>query len=137
MYNLKQVFIQAKLCNNSIQEDMPYGESVLSKGIKIQKFSDRIEILDLNRNGDYYKVIENDHYDFFYEYGWIIGCLKLNIENCLFKLKLIESKIKTEVNTRKNDKHIQNLKNKREAILIKYANKIKDLNLKLKTNEQN
>jgi hypothetical protein len=125
MYNLKQVFIQAKLCNNSIQEDMPYGESVLSKGIKIQKLS-----------GDYYKVIENDHYNFFFEYGWIIGCLKLNIENCLFKLKLIESKIKTEVNTRKNDKHIQNLKNKREAILLKYANKIKDLNLKLNTNEQ-
>ena len=136
MYNLNQVFIQAKSCNNSIQEDMPYGESVLSKGIKIQKFSDRIEILDLNRNGDYYKVIESDHYDFFYKYGWIIGCLKLNIENCLFKLKLIESKIKTEVNTRKNDKHIQNLKNKREAILLKYANKIKDLNLKLNTNEQ-
>ena len=67
MYSLRQVFIQAKLCSNSIQEDMPYGESVLSKGIKIQKFSDRIEILDLNRKGDYCKVIERDHYDFFYE----------------------------------------------------------------------
>ena len=28
----------------------------------------------------------------------------------MFKLGLIENRIKTEVNTRKNDKHIQNLK---------------------------
>jgi hypothetical protein len=42
---------------------------------------------------------------------------------------LIEDKIKTELNTRKNDKHIQNLKSRREALLQKYAN------LKIKLNK--
>ena len=42
---------------------------------------------------------------------------------------LIEERIKKEVNTRKNDKHIQNLKNKREKALQKHAE------LKLKLNQ--
>ena len=33
-----------------------------------------------------------------------------------------ENKIKTELNTRKNDKHIQNLKTRRENLLNKYTN---------------
>jgi|TARA_B100000780_G_C21117335_1_gene452170 hypothetical protein len=132
MYNIKEIFDQALVCKNSISEDLPISKNVRSKGVKIQMFSDRIEILDMNRGGDYYRVIDKDHYNLFYKHGWLIGCLKLNIINCLFKLKLIENKIKTEVNTRKNDKHIKNLKNKREVILIRYAYKIKKLNLKLK-----
>ena len=57
------------------------------------------------------------------------GTIKLSISNCKHKLELIEDKIKTELNTRKNDKHIQNLKSRREALLQKYAN------LKIKLNK--
>jgi len=57
------------------------------------------------------------------------------ISNCLYKLDIIENNIKTEVNTRKNDKHIQNLKNSREKILNKYTiNKRKLNKLKSKQN---
>ena len=51
---------------------------------------------------------------------------------------MIEKKIQNEVNTRKNDKHIQNLKTRRENILLKYTdlrNKLNQVKLKSKHNE--
>ena len=53
------------------------------------------------------------------------------LNNYNFKLKLIQEKIKQEVNTRKNDKHIQNLKNRREKILQKYTERKIKFNNKL------
>ena len=47
--------------------------------------------------------------------------------NCKRKLDLIEERIKREVNTRKNDKHIQRLKTSRENLLIKYSKRKKQL----------
>ena len=49
--------------------------------------------------------------------------------NCKRKLNLIEQRIKKEVNTRKNDKHIQKLKATRENLLVKYSKRNKQLNL--------
>ena len=48
--------------------------------------------------------------------------MQVSMGNCLHKLNIIENKIKTELNTRKNDKHIQNLKTRRENLLNKYTN---------------
>ena len=48
---------------------------------------------------------------------------------------MIEEKIRNEVNTRKNDKHIQKLKTTRENLIIKYSNRQKQLN-KIKLNEE-
>ena len=67
--------------------------------------------------------------------GWKAGQLHLVIMNCLFKLDLIEKKIKTEVNTRKNDKHIQSLKTRREGMLVKYTKNKRKLN-QLKSNSK-
>ena len=47
--------------------------------------------------------------------------------NCKRKLDLIEGKIRTEVNTRKNDKHIQRLKTNRETLLFKYSKRKQQL----------
>ena len=109
MYSLEEILNQAIKDEKGVVSEMPIGFNIISKGIKIKKFSDRIEILDMNRGGDYYKEIDPLNYKIFYKQGWKIGCLRMAIINCVFKLKLIEEKIKTEVNTRKNDKHIQNL----------------------------
>ena len=109
--------------------------SVIANGIKIQKFPDRIEILNMGKGGDYFKECSLEEYDYFYDYGWVIGCFKVRINNCLHKLKIIEENIKTEVNTRKNDKHIQNLKSRRESILNKYTINVNKLN-QIKSNER-
>tara|TARA_R100000935_G_C2805670_1_gene152541 strand:- start:160 stop:558 length:399 start_codon:yes stop_codon:yes gene_type:complete len=128
MYTLSEVFDQAISNDKSLITKIPLEYSVIHQGMKIQRFSDRIEILDMNRGGDYYKVVEPEHYEMFFKYGWVIACLKMILKNCLHKLNLIEERIKNEVNTRKNDKHIQNLKNKREMILNKYTSCKQKLN---------
>ena len=59
------------------------------------------------------------------------GCRLLALKNCKRKVELIQEKMKTEVNTRKNDKFIKNLKTKRDAIMKKYSyhtNKLTKLN---------
>ena len=128
MYTLQEVFAQAMASSNIDITEVPNGYSVIHQGMKIQMFTDRIEILDMNRGGDYYKVIEDQHYEVFYEYGWEVACLHMVIINCLHKLELVEQKIKSEVNTRKNDRHIHKLKNKRESLMTKSTSDRKKLN---------
>jgi hypothetical protein len=118
---LYYIFEDALKDRKAVETKTSKVHSVIANGIKIQKFSDRIEILNMGKGGDYFKECSIEEYDFFYEDGWLIGCYRVKINNCLHKLKIIEEKIKTEVNTRKNDKHIQNLKSRRESILQKYT----------------
>ena len=119
--DLYHIFDQALKDRKAIVTKTSKVESVIANGIKIQKFADRIEILNMGKGGDYFKECSPEEYQYFYEDGWLIGCYRVKINNCLHKLKIIEEKIKTEVNTRKNDKHIQNLKSRRESILQKYT----------------
>ncbi len=119
--DLDYIFHEALQDRKAIKTKTSKVHSVIANGIKIQKFSDRIEILNMGKGGDYFKECSPQEYQFFYEDGWLIGCYRVKINNCLHKLKIIEEKIKTEVNTRKNDKHIQNLKSRRESILQKYT----------------
>ena len=129
MYTLKEILHQAMNQNEPVFSDQPIGFNVMKMGVKIHKFSDEIRIMNTTKGGDYYTECTQIEYSFFKESGWNVGCIKLGISNCLHKLELIENKITNEVNTRKNDKHIQNLKNKREQALHKYA----ELQLKLKS----
>ena len=112
----------------SIKNVLPKGVSVIGRGVKIQQFDDGIQILNMGKGGDYFKECSNEEYDFFYRDGWRKGCTQVSMSNCLHKLSIIESRIKTELNTRKNDKHIQNLKNRRESLLNKYTNLKSELN---------
>ena len=121
MHDLKMIWEEATQDPLSVLRKMSNGENIMGNGVIMQKFINRdIELLNLNKGGDYYKELNPKEYDLFYKYGWKIGALKLTLYKCKFKLKLIESKIQTEVNTRKNDKHIQNLKKRREIVLKKY-----------------
>ena len=119
---------QALEDNKSIKNILPKGISVIGRGVKIQEFDDGIQILNMGKGGDYFKECSNEEYDFFYRDGWRKGCTQVSMSNCLHKLSIIESRIKTELNTRKNDKHIQNLKNRRETLLNKYTNLKTELN---------
>tara|TARA_R100000742_G_C4277432_1_gene99295 strand:+ start:302 stop:712 length:411 start_codon:yes stop_codon:yes gene_type:complete len=134
MPTLIEIFNEAKADPRAIITLYSNRESVINKGCKIQKFSDRIEILNMGKGGDYFKVCTPKEYEYFYNFGWRIGVLQLAISNCQFKLNIIKERIKKEVNTRKNDKHIQNLKNRREAIMVKFTTYKRKLNqVKLKS----
>lgn len=126
MYSLEQLYQQANK-SNSLYIKKEYGESHIYLGVKIQKFASKIEILNCSKNGDYYNEISEDQYKDFFTNGWVKGCLILAVSNCVRKLKLIEQRMRDEVNTRKNDKYIKNLKNKREFVMKKYTNHSKSL----------
>jgi len=87
----------------------------------LNKFPNSIEILNTSRGGDHYKELTEEEYKFFFENGWEKGVLLTSMGNYLRKLNMIEDRIQEEINTRKNDKHIQGLKVSREKILQKYS----------------
>ena len=128
MFKRSDIMKQALEDPKSIKNILPKGVSVIGRGVKIQEFEDGIQILNMGKGGDYFKDCSNEEYDFFYRDGWRKGCTQVSMSNCLHKLSIIESRIKTELNTRKNDKHIQNLKNRRESLLNKYTNLKSELN---------
>ena len=128
MFKRKDIMTQALEDPKSIKNVLPKGVSVIGRGVKIQQFDDGIQILNMGKGGDYFKECSNEEYDFFYRDGWRKGCTQVSMSNCFHKLSIIESRIQTELNTRKNDKHIQNLKNRRETLLNKYTNLKTELN---------
>tara|TARA_R100000231_G_scaffold9163_1_gene11710 strand:+ start:66 stop:458 length:393 start_codon:yes stop_codon:yes gene_type:complete len=127
-YTKKDIMLQALQDPKSITNILPKGVSVIGRGVKIQEFDDKIEILNMGKGGDYFKECTHREYDYFFQEGWIKGSVMISINNCLHKLAIIEDRIKTELNTRKNDKHIQNLKNRRETLLNKYSKLKSELN---------
>ncbi|HAI19298.1 MAG TPA: hypothetical protein DCM10_15460 [Xanthomarina gelatinilytica] len=137
-YTLPDIWEQAYKDTQSIKNVMSKGISIIGAGVKMQKFKEHIEIFNMNKGGDYFKPLDDDELDLFLESGWKVGTINLAISNCKHKLELIEKKIQNEVNTRKNDKHIQNLKNRRESIMLKYTDhksKLNQVKSKIKTNE--
>ena len=128
MYNVEDIYIQAFNDSNSLKIEKPNVKSVLNYGVKIQKFNSKTEILNCSRSGDYFQECNEEEYNLFFKYGWREGSLRLSLMNYKRKLEVVEENIKKEVNTRKNDKHIQKLKTTRENLLLKYSNRNKQLN---------
>ena len=125
MYSVEEIFDQA------MEDRYAYhtmDNSIINYGVKIQQFPSKTEILNCSRNGDYFQVCNKDEYELFFIHGWIKGGLRLSMMNYKRKLDMIEDRIRDEVNTRKNDKHIQKLKTSRENLLIKYSSRKQQLN---------
>lgn len=125
MYKIDEVFNQAMEDFRSIK---PTDFSAINNGVKIQKFPSKTEILNCGRSGDYFQECNKEEYKLFFKYGWREGGVRLSMVNCKRKLGMIEERIRAEVNTRKNDKHIQKLKVSREKLLLKYSNRTQQLN---------
>ncbi len=134
MYNIGQIYSQASQ-DTSLRIERNSNVSYINMGVKISKFPSKTEILNCSRNGDYFQEISKEEYDMFYSSGWSIGCMKLAISNCIRKLNMIKNKMQEEVNSRKNDKFIKNLKTKREFVMNKYSYYSQKL-IKLNKNEK-
>lgn len=122
LFKRKDIMYQALEDAKTIKTIMSKGVSVIGRGVKLQQFDKRIEILNMGKGGDYFKECNEEEYEMFQIHGWRKGALLVGMNNCKHKLDIIEVRIKTELNTRKNDKHIQNLKNRRDTLVNKYAN---------------
>ena len=80
MPTLIEIYNEARQDPRAIITTFHNGESIINKGCKIQKFSDRIEILNMGKGGDYFKVCTEDEYNFFFS-TW------LEIRSIAFSIK--------------------------------------------------
>jgi len=128
MYKLTDIFNQADNDEVSINIDGLGYEARLRQGIKITREGQDVQILNTTRGGLFYDEITSEQYQTFFEYGWVIGVYRLTLVNYRRRLELIEKKMKQEVNTRKNDKHIKSMKKIRASILIDYRRVTKQIN---------
>jgi len=133
VYSLEEIYAQSLEDQGAIKNKLTNGYSIINRGAKLQKFPSKIEILNCNKSGDYFSECSDEEYELFYINGWVKGCILLSMYNCKRKLDLVEYKMRMEVNSRKNDKHIQKLKNSRDKLLIKYSQQQLKLN-KIKSN---
>ena len=127
MYKLNDIFNQANTDEVSINIDGTGYEARLRQGIKITKEDNAFHIFNTTI-GVFYQEISEEQYQTFYEYGWVIGVHKLALINYKRKLKVVEDKMRNEVNTRKNDKHIKTLKKARLSLIESYRRASNKLN---------
>jgi hypothetical protein len=134
MYNINDIYNQASN-DESMRIERNFNVSYINVGVKISKYPSKTEILNCSKNGDYFQEITSNEYKMFYTHGWYVGCIILAISNCVRKLNMIKVKMQEEVNQRKNDKFIKNLKTKREFVMNKYSYYSQKL-IKLNKNEK-
>ena len=127
MYKLTDIFNQANTDEVSINIDGVGYEARLRQGIKITKENNTFHIFNTTI-GVFYQEISEEQYQTFYEYGWVIGVHKLALINYKRKLRVVENKMRNEVNTRKNDKHIKTLKKARLNLIESYRRASNKLN---------
>ena len=127
MYKLTDIFNQANTDEVSINIDGVGYEARLRQGIKITKEENTFHIFNTTI-GVFYQEISEEQYQTFYEYGWVIGVHKLALINYKRKLRVVENKMRNEVNTRKNDKHIKTLKKARLSLIESYRRASNKLN---------
>jgi len=103
-------------------------QGIIKLGILLYKYpSGAIEILNTTKGGDYFQELTSKEYQHFYNHGWKKGVLLTSLGNYERKIKIIEGRIQSEMNSRKNDKYIKRLKNSREKIMRKYSERKQQL----------
>jgi len=104
-------------------EDIEY---VLSRSFKIEKKEEDIKIYKFI--GYFWSEINEDEYQTIVENGWIMGTISLSLKKITNQLDEIETKIRSEVNTRKNNKYLITLKRRRSELMNIYSSILKQIN---------
>jgi len=136
---LHDIFEEAlNYCNTANLDGFDY-KARLSYGIKIVKYDDDNSIVIYNtaKGGDYYEELSEEEYDMFFQEGWRIGVLKMALNRYTNKLKIIEDKIKEEINGRNNINYLDFLKQTRTTTLNNYYNVTQKLNQNDKPTKNN
>jgi hypothetical protein len=104
-------------------EDIEY---VLSRSFKIEKKQEDIKIYKFI--GYFWSEINEDEYQTIIENGWIMGTISLSLKKITNQLDEIETKTRSEVNTRKNNKYLVTLKRRRSELMNIYSSLLKQIN---------
>ena len=130
-YTLEDILEQAQEDSYTASLDGDGMEANILYGIRIEKIkhTGEIDMHDITKGGDFYSLVPKEDLEDFFERGWRYGVFNLALSNYRSKLDIIESKIRDEVNSRKNAKHIQSLKANRERIMQRFTKVSQKLNL--------
>lgn len=130
-YTLEDILEQAQEDSYTASLDGDGMEANILYGIRIEKIkhTGEINIHNTTKGGDFYSLVPKEELEDFFERGWRYGVFNLALSNYRSKLDIIESKIRDEVNSRKNAKHIQSLKANRERIMQRFTKVSQKLNL--------
>ena len=104
-------------------------ESVLFKGIKIISDEEGIRIYNTKKGSLDYQEIGYDDYLYFLDKGFRNGVYHILKRTYKDQIDIINVKIQSEVNQRNNKKHYDYLKLKRDNIINKYTQIIKQQKL--------
>jgi hypothetical protein len=129
-YTLEDILEQAQEDSYTASLDGDGMEANILYGIRIEKIkhTGEINIHNTTKGGDFYSLVPKEDLKDFFERGWRYGVFNLALSNYRSKLDIIESKIRDEVNSRKNAKHIQSLKANRERIMQRFTKVSQKLN---------
>jgi hypothetical protein len=122
-YTIEEVLSQAieDHYTSSLDNDGCIAKILYGIRIEQSKSSGNITIHNTTKGGDYYTLVNEDDFKLFLEKGWRFGVFSLALSNYRSKLDIIERKIREEVNSRKNAKHIQSLKTNRQRIMNRFS----------------
>lgn len=139
MYSLNTLWAEAERCGTSLKQECDKTKSYIKCGSKIlyDKPTETIILLNLTRGGEWFSEMKDSEYQVFLKYGWSVGVYKVALKNYSRKLLAIETMIKGEINTRKNEKRFRKLKASRKRYLNKYAEVKKKINLLLTIKKNN
>lgn len=116
---MKEVFEQAYNDRLGVKIITPDSVSVIYRGVKIQNKNDNIKIYNLAKGGDFYKEATLEQYDVFLQKGFRGGVYEICMENYKRTLDTLSIKIRNEMQSRKNVKHYDSLKEWRTTIMNK------------------
>ncbi len=140
MYNkLHEVFEEAVQDHATTSLNGTESDARMSYGVKIVRnhLDNSIEIFNTAKGGDYYKELDEDEYNIFFDFGWVVGVCKMALIKYKERLANIEIKMKEEINGRNNSKYISFLKDTRKQTMNKYfktTQKLKDYDKSIKNN---
>jgi len=122
-YTIEEVLSQAieDHYTSSLDNDGCIAKILYGIRIEQSKSSGNITIHNTTKGGDYYTLVNEEDTKLFLQKGWRFGVFSLALSNYRSKLDIIERKIREEVNSRKNAKHIQSLKTNRQRIMNRFS----------------
>jgi len=131
VYSPMEIFVQAERSSEGFRAESSTDISHLLHGMKLiyDKRIKTVTILNTTQAIHYDKEVKSHEYLLFNKWGWMIGVYEMALRNYKRKLKIVESKIKVEVNSRKNDKKMKALKQSRLLFMNRFAKVSKKMNL--------
>lgn len=121
----EEIFNQAMTDSLATRLVTPVSVSYIYKGIKIENREGHIAIYNTKIPGDNYTEISEDQYQVFFDHGFRMGVYNLCIFNYNCSLNGIQTKIRTELTNRNNQKHYHSMKSQRTHIMNKYTEILK------------